>query len=94
LTLKNITGGAANQMNPLLPKSRLIDIQAIEGRFEQQVSDESSSTVTNRYIFRNITYPFYAIFSIETPGAKRQLEKVEIEFFEHCNWYVQVNIDN
>ena len=81
-------------MNQLLPKSRLIDVQQVEGRFEQEVSDETSSTVSNKYIFRKITYPFYAIFSTETPGAKRQVEKVGVEFFENCNWYVQIGIDN
>lgn len=94
LVVKNITGGAANAMNQLLPKSRLIDVQQVEGRFEQEAPDETSSTVSNKYIFRKITYPFYAIFSTETPGAKRQVEKAGVEFFENCNWYVQIGIDN
>jgi hypothetical protein len=94
LVVKTITGGAANALYQLLPKARLTDVQQVEGRFEQEAPDETSSTVSNKYIFRKVTYPFYAIFSFETPGPNRQVEKVVVEFFENCNWYVQVSIDN
>ena len=94
ITVKNITGGASSLSNPALPKSRLINIETIEGRFEQQITEETSSTVTNKYIFRKVTYPLYAILSFETIGAKLQVEKVGVEIFENCDWYVQVSIDN
>ncbi len=94
LTIKNITGGASSLSNPQLPKSRLVNIETIEGRFDQEIPDESSSMVTNRYIFRKVTYPFYAIFSIETTGANRQVEQVAVEFFENSNWFVQISVDN
>ena len=94
ITVKSITGGASTLSNPALPKSRLIDIQTIEGRFDQQVTDETSSTITNKYIFRKVTFPFYAILSFETTGTKLQAEKVRLEIFENCDWYVQVSIDN
>lgn len=94
ITVKNITGGASSLSNTLLPKCRLINIEPIEGRFEQLITDETSSSITNKYIFRKVTYPFYAIFSFETIGAKLQVEKVGVELFENCDWYVQVSIDN
>lgn len=94
VTVKNITGGASSFTTPVLPKTRLIDIQMVEGRFEQQATDETSSAITNKYIFRKVTFPFYAILSFETPGTKLQVEKVRLEIFENCDWYVQVSIDN
>ena len=94
ITVKNITGGALTLSRTPLPKSTLVDIQIIEGRFEQQVTDESSSPVTNKYILRKVTFPFHAILSFETTGTKLQGDKLEIEIFEDGYWYVQVGIDN
>jgi hypothetical protein len=95
INVKCITGGASNAMNEHLPKARLVDIQQVEGRFEQQVADESASPVSNKYTLRNITYPFYAILSFETKNdTKFDIERVGIEFLDGSNWYVQVNIDN
>jgi len=94
ITVKSITGGASGLSGALLPKSRLTGIQLIEGRFEQQATDETSSPVTNKYILRKVTFPFYAIFSFEATGTKLQTERVGIEFYENCNWYVQVSVDN
>jgi len=94
ITVKSITGGAADMSNSSLPKCRLVDIQLIEGRFDQQLNDETSSTVTNKYILRGVTFPFYATFSFETPGAKQHVERVNIEIKENSNWFVQVSIDN
>lgn len=94
LTLKNITGGASNLSNPQLPKSRLIDIQTIEGRFLDEITDETSSSIANKYILRKVTFPFYAIFSFEVTSTKLQVEKVGVEIFENGIWYIQVNIDN
>jgi len=93
-TVKNITGGASNIQNPVLPKSRLIDMQIIQGRFEQQITDETSSNITNKYTLRKVTFPFYAIFSFHTTGTTLQVEKVGIEILEDGNWYLQFNIDN
>jgi hypothetical protein len=90
--IKSITGGASSLGNPNLPKPILVDIQAIQGRYDQEVRDESSSKVFNKYIFRGITYPFYAIFSFQV-NDKLTTERVGIEFSENCNWYVQVSID-
>ena len=94
VTVKNITGGASSFTTPVLPKTRLIGIQMIEGRFEQQAIDETSSSITNRYVFRKVTFPFYAILSFETPSTKLQVEKIRLEIFENCDWYIQVSIDN
>ena len=96
IIIKNITGGASSLGYPVLPKATLADVQAIQGRFDQEVSDDVSSKVSNKYTFRGITYPFFAIFSFETTGtnAKLTTERVGIEFYEGCNWYVQVSIDH
>jgi hypothetical protein len=96
IVVKNITGGASDVAYTHVPKSRLIDVQAVEGQFEQEIPDEASSLISNKYKFRGITYPFYAIFSFETTGTYGVLhvEKVGVEFFENCNWFVQVGIDN
>ncbi|MGH2566295.1 MAG: hypothetical protein ACRDE5_17380, partial [Ginsengibacter sp.] len=95
INVKCITGGASNVMNQHLPKARLVDVQLVEGRFDQQVADETASLVSNNYTLRNVTYPFYAIFSFETKNdMKFDVERVGIEFLEDSNWYVQVNIDN
>jgi hypothetical protein len=95
ITVKSITGGASTLTNnAVLPKSRMVDIQIIEGWFEQKITDETSSLVTNKYIFRKVTYPFSAIISFETVGLKLPVERVEIQLFENANWYIQVNIDN
>ena len=95
INVKSITGGASNVEYQHLPKTRLVDIQQIEGRFEQQVADESASLISNKYTFRNVTFPFYAIFSFETKNdTKFDSEKVGVELFEDGTWNIQVNIDN
>lgn len=94
INVKNITGGASNLTYTELPKSRLINIETIQGRFQQQVADETSSKIANIYTLRQVTFPFYAIFSFETTGTKMQTEKVGIEILENANWDIQVSIDN
>ncbi|MBL0357431.1 MAG: hypothetical protein IPP72_11345 [Chitinophagaceae bacterium] len=93
ITVKSITGGAVSLAAPLLPKSRLTDIQLVEGRFQQQVNDESSSLMANKYIFRGVTFPFFAIFSFET-NEKTTTEKIKVEINESAAWGIQVSIDN
>lgn len=72
----------------------MIDIQIIKGRFQQEVTDETSSTFSNRYILRKVTFPFDAIFYFETTGSKLQVEKAEVEINEDSGWFIQVAIDN
>lgn len=94
INLKSVTGGASNLFNPSFPKTRLINIELIEGRFEQRVNDESSSKFVNSYIFRQVTFPFRAIFSFETQGAKRQVERVGVEILESAKWYIHAVVEN
>jgi len=95
ITVKSVTGGASSFGKSVLPKCRLTDIQLIEGRFQQQVSDESSSPITNKYILRQVTYPFHAILSFESIGAALpRKERIAVEILENGNWYIQVDIDN
>jgi hypothetical protein len=63
INVKCITGGASDVGDLHLPKPTLTNIQQIEGRFEQQADDTSTSIISNKYTFRNVTFPFYAIFS-------------------------------
>ncbi len=57
--------------------------------------DETSSLFANKYTFRKITFPFYAIFSFETIGdPKLPTEKVGIELMEDSNWLIQIDIDH
>jgi hypothetical protein len=96
IVVKSITGGA-NSVGTYttLPKCKLTDIQLIRGRFDQQVADEQSSPVSNKYFLRHVTYPFTAILTFETVGVDRlHKEKVSVEITESSNWYIQVEIDN
>lgn len=94
ISVKSVTGGASDVTSSTLPKCRLTDIQFMEGRFEQQLNDETSSPVTNKYSFRQVTFPFYAIFSFQTTGSKLQTERVGIEILESGNWNVQISVEN
>jgi len=95
ITVKSITAGGATLSNPVLPKPRLVGIQDILGRFDQQANDESSA-VSNRYTLRGVKFPYHAILSFETAGAAKSLhvEKIEVEIMESSNWFIQVSIDN
>lgn len=95
ITVKSITGGANTLTGPALAKPSLVDVQLIEGRFEQRINDENSSPLANKYIIRNISFPFYAVFTFQTIGdAKLPVDKVAVELYENSNYAVQVNIDN
>ncbi|MBS1511236.1 MAG: hypothetical protein JST86_10370 [Bacteroidetes bacterium] len=96
ITVKNITGGASNLSYNQLPKARLTDIQMISGKYDQLMPDETSSPVSNKYIIRNVTFPFHAILTFETGslGTNLHPEKVDVEIFENGYWSIQVNIDN
>jgi hypothetical protein len=96
ISVKSITGGGASLYNYLLPKPRLISVEIIEGRFQQQANNETS-TVTNVYTLRHVTFPFQAIFTFETTGTNPMplhLEKMKVEISEISSWYIHVNIDN
>jgi len=94
VTVKSVTGGAASNSGVALPKTRLTNIEVIEGRFEQQLADETSSPISNKYSFRQVTFPFYAVLTFAATGTFLPPEKIRIEVRESGNWYVQVAIDN
>lgn len=95
IEVKTITGGALSLThNPSIPKSKLIDVQITAGRYDQQIADEISSPVANKYIFRKASFPFEAILTFEATGTKLQTERVRVEFLESGNWFIQVKIDN
>ncbi len=93
VAVKSITGGAASS-GVVLPKVRLISTEVIEGRFEQQLADETSSPISNKYSFRQVTFPFYAVLTFAATGTFLQPEKLRIEIRESGDWYVQVAIEN
>lgn len=95
ITVKSITAGSSDEKYVHAPKPELKNIQQIEGRFEQEVDDTSASINSNMYTFRNVTFPFYAIFSFETKNDfKFDSERFGLALFEDGKWNVQVNIDN
>ena len=94
INVKSVTGGASNLFNPSFPKTRLINIEILEGKFEQRVNDENSSKFVNNYTLKQVTFPFHAIFSFETENAKRQVERVGVEILESANWYIHAMVEN
>jgi hypothetical protein len=96
IVVKCITSGASDVANVHLPKPKLVSMETLKGRFQQQVTDESSSLISNSYTFRQVSFPFHAVFSFETPSMYQNLhvEKIEVEILETGNWYMQLNIDN
>ena len=96
IAVTSTTAGGSSLNIPVLPKPKLVNIELIEGRFMQQANNETSK-ITNRYTFRNVTFPFYAIFTFETTGTNPMplaLEKIKVEISEGSTWYIQVKIDN
>jgi hypothetical protein len=96
IAVKSITGGGSSLYKSPLPKPKLVNIELIEGRFQQQ-ADNESSPLTNIYTFRNVTFPFSAIFTFETSGTNPQplpVEKIKVEISETSSWYIHVNIEN
>ena len=96
ITVTSTTAGGSSLYKPILPKPKLVGIDLLEGRFQQQADNETSN-ITNRYTFRQVTFPFYAIFTFETTGTNPMplpREKIRVEISESSNWYIQVKIDN
>ena len=96
ISVTSTTAGASSLNIPVLPKPKLVNIELFEGRFMQQ-ADNETSRITNRYTFRNVTFPFYAIFTFETTGTNPlslAREKIKVEISESSSWYIQVKIDN
>lgn len=93
--VKSITAGGSSLGDALLPKPRLTDVQLIEGRYQQLVNNETT-TISNKYILRNVVFPFIAILSFETNSINSPMpaERVRIELTEKGDWYVRVSIDN
>ncbi|HTE34641.1 MAG TPA: hypothetical protein VK666_29885 [Chryseolinea sp.] len=97
LAVKNITGGASSLNEPQIAKVKLVSMEIMQGHFGQQLNDENSSTTTNRYTFRQVVYPFYAILTFERPmkgSFKAPVDKVGVEILESGNWNIEVDIDN
>ena len=96
IAVTSTTAGGSSLYKAVLPKPKLVNIDLVEGRFQQQADNETSS-LTNKYTFRIVTFPFYAIFTFETTGTNPlplPLEKIKVEISEAGNWYIQVKIDN
>jgi len=92
ISVTSTTSGGSGLYTPVLPKPKLVNIELFEGRFMQQADNETSK-LSNKYTFRNVVFPFYAIFTFETPGTFHP-EKIKVEISESSNWYIQVKIDN
>lgn len=96
IVIKSITSGASDIANLHLPKPRLISVQSVEGKFQHQLNDETSSIINNKYSFQQVTFPFHAVFTFETESQYHNLhtEKIELEILESGDWYLQLNLDN
>ena len=92
IAVTSTTAGGSSLYVPVLPKPKLVNIELFEGRFMQQ-ADNETSRVSNKYTFRNVVFPFYAIFTFETTGFLPR-EKIKVEISESSSWYIQVKIDN
>lgn len=101
IAIRSSTSGGSSLSSATLPKPKLISIQAVEGIFEQQVTDETSSPVTNKYTFRGVRFPYHAILtfeitgngSFETAATGSRRERVEIEISEKGGWLLQINAE-
>ncbi len=92
LVLKNTTAGGSTNNQPVLPKSEIKNIQLIQGNYTELVYD-TASQVTNRYIFRNIRFPFIAIFTFERARSVQQVALAKIELNENGNWMIRVDVE-
>ena len=96
ITVTSTTAGGSSLYQPILPKPKLVSVDLVQGRFQQQADNETSSII-NRYTFRQVTFPFSAIFTFETTGTNPlplSREKIKVEISESGNWYIQTKIDN
>jgi len=96
IAVKSTTAGGSSLYRALLPKPQLVGMEIIEGRFQQR-ADNESSTLTNIYTLRNVTFPFHVVLTFETTGTNPRplpLEKIKVEIREIANWYINVTIDN
>jgi hypothetical protein len=92
LTVKNTTAGGSSSNQPILPKSEIKNIQLIQGNYTEMVYD-TASQVTNRYIFRNIQFPFSAIITFEIARTAQQVAQAKIELNENGNWFIRVDVE-
>lgn len=97
IIVKNMTGGGSSLSTPHLSNPKLVDIQVTQGRFLQRINDEPLSGELNKYILRDVTFPFSATLSFETSNPGNPIatsERVVIDLFESKNWYITISIDN
>ena len=93
ISVKSITGGASNINRPVLPKPEIVNIQVLEGRFEQMIAD-TVSRISSRYMLRGVKFPFSAIFTFHTAGPALWVEKAKVELYENGNWNIRFEINN
>ncbi|HPH32436.1 MAG TPA: hypothetical protein PLB49_11320 [Chitinophagaceae bacterium] len=91
-TVKNTTAGGSTNSQPVLPKSEIKNIQLLQGNYTEMIYD-TTSQVTNRYIFRNIIYPFSAIITFERARSVQQVAIAKIELNENGNWMIRVDVE-
>lgn len=91
-TVKNTTAGGSTNSQPVLPKSEIKNIQLVQGNYTEMVYD-TTSQVTNRYILRNVIYPFSAIITFERARSVQQVAIAKIELNENGNWMIRVDVE-
>ncbi len=89
ITVKNTTGGALSagtvSNEVVMSKSKLTNILVQKGRIDRQTTDETSSALLNRYVFRNIEFPLYATFFFDA-------EQLQLELLENVSYEITVNM--
>jgi len=94
ITVRSRSRSTTVQGKNLLPKYRLTDILMADGRYDQAITDELSSPFINKYLLRNVSFPFRATLVFEAVGATLpEKNTVSFEIFEDGNWSIEVNID-
>ena len=79
-TVKNTTAGGSTNS------------QLVQGNYTEMVYD-TTSQVTNRYILRNVIYPFSAIITFERARSVQQVAIAKIELNESGNWIIRVDVE-
>lgn len=93
ITIRNASGGASTLSTPVLPKSIITNMQVLNGVYQEMVVD-SGSRVTTMYRLKQVSFPFAAILTFDSPGQLVPTEQAKIEILENGRWNINVTIEN
>ena len=99
IIVKSTTGGAQTISGnfPTIYVPVLSDIQLIEGIYNEKIADEKPQATFNKYILRQVTFPFAAILSFKMPNTSisfnQSVQQLSVEIPGNGNYYLEVNLD-